>query len=302
MLKKVNFLILIGVFLIAGCVSPRKDAVKRDLLIRDRRPESERIVRKVSSDEYLPKNREGKMQYYMDAIEASPPLTVDFIYARDLKARGWEVGEYRMEPDDVVDISVWQIEKLNRTSVVRPDGRISYPLVGDVMAGGITVEELRKELTEKLARYIRNPQVTVNIKKFGGKRVAVINEDGGGKVLRFTQPIKVLEALAMSGGYNTDLNLKKIYVIREFKDKPDYAQVIVVNAQNLLRQGDIRENIYVNSGDTIFLARGMLATIEVFKKQVMEDLLDIEFQYHPVIQGHRAITGPSFRPLGDDNN
>lgn len=285
--------------LIGGCVSPRKDAVKRDLLLRDRRPESERRVKKVSSDEYMPKTRSGKIDYYMDAIEASPPLTVDIIYARDLKGRGYDVGEYRFEPEDVVNISVWQIEKLDRKSVVRPDGKISYPLIGDVQTEGKTVEELRKDITEKLKRYIRNPQVSVIIERFGGKRLAVINEDGGGKVLRFTRPIKVLEALAQAGGYNTDLNLKKIYVIREFKDKPDYAQLIVVNAQNLLRQGDIRENIYVRSGDTMFLARGMLATVEVFRREFDKLVGDIDFTYEPIIKS-RTTSGPKFGPFGDD--
>ena len=300
-LKKAKLFILIGVFLIGGCFSSRKEAVKRDLLLRDRRPESDRRVKKVSSDEYMPKTRGAKIDYYMDAIEASPPLTVDIIYARDLKSRGYDVGEYRLEPEDVVDISVWQIEKLNRKSVVRPDGRISYPLIGDVMAEGRTVEELRKDITDKLTRYIRNPQVTVIIERFGGKRLAVINEDGGGKVLRFTRPIKVLEALAQAGGYNTDLNLKKIYVIREFKDRPDYAQLIVVNAQNLLRQGDIRENIYVRSGDTMFLARGMLATVEVFRREIDKLVGDIDFTYGPLINS-RTTTGPDFQPFGNNNN
>ena len=123
--KKAKIFILIAALLIGGCISSRSDAVKRDILIRDRRPESERTVKKVSSDEYMPKTRSGKIDYYMDAIEAAPPLTVDIIYARDLKGRGWDVGEYRLEPEDVVDISVWQIEKLNRKAVIRPDGRIS---------------------------------------------------------------------------------------------------------------------------------------------------------------------------------
>ena len=90
-------------------------------------------------------------------------------------------------------------------------------------------------------------------------------------------------------------------MIREFKDKPDYAQIIVVNAQNLLRQGDIRENVYVKSGDTMFLARGILATVEVFRDKFDQLVGDIDFTYGPLIKSG-TTTGPTFRPLGNNNN
>lgn len=254
-MKKVNKgLIFLLIFLFFGCASGGgvKRYKDRNLVIRD----------------------------YLDDVEKAPPLLVDVIYARDVKNRGWEVGDYKVEIDDVLEISIWQVEELTRTVIVRPDGKISFPLVGgNIQAQGKPLEELEKDLAEKLSKYIKNPRVAIMIQEFGGKRAVVIKESGGGGVLRFTTPITVMEALAMSGGYNASLNLKKIYIIREPKEG-EHTKIIVVNAQDVLRRGDIRENVYIRSQDVIFLARGWLASVEAFQKEVGK-IMEYSYSLNP---------------------
>ena len=189
-------------------------------------------------------------------------------YASEIEDRGWQLKDYEMESGDILNISVWQIEELQRTVVVRPDGKISFPLVGDLQARGVTIENLRKGLEEKLSKYIRIPQVSVIVEGFGGKRAVVIDESGGGGIIRFAEPIRIIEALAMSGGYNTDINLSKIYIVRGGLTKGDEPKIIVVNAPKIFRDGDMRENILVHANDIIFLARGWLSTLIHFTDQL----------------------------------
>lgn len=204
--------------------------------------------------------------------ESAKPLPnvkqAELIYAGDIDDRGWELKDYRAETGDVLNISVWQVEDLQKTVVVRPDGKISFPLIGDIRAKGVTIEELRNMLEEKLGKYIRVPQVSVIVEAFGGKRVIVIDESGGGGIIRFAEPIRVAEALAMAGGYKTGVNLHKIYIIRGSQKKEEPSKIIVVNAHKIFREADMRENILIHSDDIIFLARGWLATLTTFIDQL----------------------------------
>jgi len=276
MRRKNSFLIFSLIFLLIGCTYG--------------------LSRRYQNKKTVIKDRNLIIRNYLDKKDTGPPLEVDIIYARQIENQGWDVRDYKIEFEDVLDISVWEIEKLKRTTVVRPDGKISFPLVGEVQAEGVTIEELRKELSKKLTRYIRNPQVSVTIKKFGGKRATVIRESGGGRVLRFTAPLQILEAVAMSGGYTTALNLKKIYVVRQPKTKNERTKIIVVDAQSLLRNGDVRENIYIQGKDIVFLARGWLSSVTNFRGQI-DSLIGMDFEYAPHQQA-ATFRGPRFSPWG----
>ena len=188
----------------------------------------------------------------------------ELIYATDIEDRGWELEDYRMETGDVLNISVWQVEDLRRTVVVRPDGKISFPLIGDVQGKGVTIDGLRNAIEEKLGKYIRVPQVSVIVEAFGGKRVIVIDESGGGGIIRFTKPIRMVEALAMAGGYDSNINLHKVYIVRGSMEKGKPTKIIVVNAHKIFREGDMSENVLVHSDDIIFLARGWLSSVSSF--------------------------------------
>ncbi|MBN1405171.1 MAG: polysaccharide biosynthesis/export family protein [Candidatus Omnitrophica bacterium] len=190
------------------------------------------------------------------------------LYAAEINDKGFELKDYRAETGDVLNISVWQVEDLQKTVVVRPDGKISFPLIGDIQAQGVTIEELRGTLEEKLGKYIRVPQVSVIVEAFGGKRAVVIDESGGGGIIRFAEPIRIAEALAMAGGYNADVNLHKVYIIRSGLNVNEPSQIIVINAHKIFREADMRENILIHSDDIIFLARGWLSTLTEFIDQM----------------------------------
>src|SRR4051794_25934938 len=105
---------------------------------------------------------------------------------------------YRLQPGDLISVSVWKEQDLQREVLVRPDGALSFPLAGEIDVDGKTVEELRVSLVERLKRYVPDPVVTVAVKAIGGNRVYVL-----GKVLRpgefpFSSPIDVMQALSLA--------------------------------------------------------------------------------------------------------
>jgi len=85
-------------------------------------------------------------------------------------------AEYIIGDDDVLYISVWQNDDLNMEVVVRPDGKISFPLIGDVAARGMTITQLDEEITKRLKEYIRFPEVSISLRKIGGSKVVILGE------------------------------------------------------------------------------------------------------------------------------
>lgn len=112
-----------------------------------------------------------------------------------------EAAEYTIGLGDILDVSVWQWPDLTMPSViVRPDGKISFPLVGDVQAEGLTLTALDAVLTGRLEEFIKAPEVSVSIAQFGGRKVIVLGEVGSQGVYAPTGKTSVLEVVALAGG------------------------------------------------------------------------------------------------------
>ncbi len=125
-----------------------------------------------------------------------------------------EATEYLIGPEDVLDISVWNEENLQRTVVVLPDGRISFPLAGNLMAAGKTVPELQDLLTERLRNFVHDARVTVSVEKITGLRIYVLGEvqkPGQYVVGRY---VDVLQALSLAGGLTPYAARDDIQVLR----------------------------------------------------------------------------------------
>lgn len=124
------------------------------------------------------------------------------------------VTEYHVQPGDVLLVSVWKEQDLSQEVLVRPDGGLSFPLVGDVNANGKSIAALREEFTERLKRYLPTPVVTVAVKSIGGNHVYVV-----GKVQRpgefpFARPLDVMQALSLAGGTTPFAALNDIVILR----------------------------------------------------------------------------------------
>jgi polysaccharide export outer membrane protein len=123
--------------------------------------------------------------------------------------------DYRIGVDDVLTISVWHEPDLSRSIPVRPDGRISLPLVGEVEAAGKTPPQLEAELRSDLSQFVKNPELTVIVAEIRSRRVNIIGQVMHPGAFSITQQMGVLDALAEAGGLRDFAKKKKIYVLRE---------------------------------------------------------------------------------------
>lgn len=104
----------------------------------------------------------------------------------------------------MLHISVWENPDLEQDVIVRPDGKISFPLIDEVQAEGLTISELDKVMTEKLKEYIRYPDVSISLKKMAGERIIVLGEVKSPGVYTLSGRKTVLEAVALAGGFTKD--------------------------------------------------------------------------------------------------
>ncbi len=158
------------------------------------------------------------------------------------------VDLYQIQPGDVLGVSVWKEEDLTREVIVRPDGQISFPLVGEATAAGETLEALRQELTNKLRKYIPDPVVTVSIRQLSGNIIYVIgkvNRPGQFPILR---NVDVMQALSMAGGTSTYASLNKIKILRR-----NGTQLTAIPFEyGEIEKGDnLEQNIILKPGDVV---------------------------------------------------
>ena len=154
---------------------------------------------------------------------------------------------YKIGPQDVLRIDVWKEPEISRTVPVRPDGRISLPLLNDVQAAGLTPIQLAGILSEGLKKYITNPQVTVGVTEINSRRVYVTGEVTKPGAFPLQSNMNVLQALTNSGGFTQFAKVKGIYVLRtedgkQVKHPFNYKDVVSGKHPDLnivLRPGDV---------------------------------------------------------------
>ena len=155
---------------------------------------------------------------------------------------------YIIGPQDVVDISVWKEPDLSRVVPVRPDGKISLPLLNDVQASGLTPAQLGAQITTNLTKYVTNPQVTVIVSQINSQRIYILGEVSRAGGYTLVPDMNVLQALSNAGGLTAFANSKKIYILRQDNGKQ---QKIPFNYKEVLSGKDPGQNIALKPGDTI---------------------------------------------------
>jgi len=160
-----------------------------------------------------------------------------------------QIPEYRIGPEDVIEIAVWKNEAVSRTIPVRPDGLISLPLLNDVQAAGLIPMELRRVLAEKLAAFVPNPEISVIVQQVHSAKVSVFGEVAHPGRYELKGPTTVLEILANAGGLTPFASRSEIFLLRP---QGNGTERIGIDRGRLLRDGG-RENLTVRGGDLIFL-------------------------------------------------
>jgi polysaccharide export outer membrane protein len=165
----------------------------------------------------------------------------------EAKPAGANSPDYVLGSDDQLHITVWKETDLTVTLPVRPDGKISLPLINDIQAAGLTPMELRDSITEKLKKYIADPRVTVVVTAMNSRRVFVSGEVVHTGAMPLLPNMTMLQALA-AAGFTQFANLKGIYVLRVENGK----QVkLPFNYRDVIKGNHPEQNIMLKPGDTV---------------------------------------------------
>ena len=178
-------------------------------------------------------------------------LLIIYLMTMTASIAGAEVPQgYKLRHGDLIQVSVWGEDKLQKESLILPDGSITYPLAGRVEVIGLTSTEAEKKIAEKLKAFLPDPQVSVVIANIAGNLVHVL-----GKVVKPGQvlmngPMTVLDALSVAGGIDKFADKGAIKVLR---NTPQGQKLIPVYYDQLIRGQHLENNIILNPGDTILV-------------------------------------------------
>jgi polysaccharide export outer membrane protein len=163
---------------------------------------------------------------------------------------------YVLGPEDVLEVTVWAYPDLTRTVVVRPDGRISLPLVGNIQAAGVSVERLTEFLTKAYGAYIITPQVTVIVKEFRKIRVSVLGQVARPGTYALPPGAALLDLLSAAGGATDVADLKVTRLLRPGQEP------LTVDVERLL-SGDVTLNVPLRGGETLVIAEDLISIVTV---------------------------------------
>ena len=161
---------------------------------------------------------------------------------------GVDNSAYQIGPQDVLKIDVWKEDQLTRTVPVRPDGKITLPLLNDIQAVGLTPMQLAAVITEQLKKFINSPQVTVSVTEINSRRIYVTGEVLKAGAYALLPNMTVLQALSSSGGFTQFARIKNIYVLRTENGKQTK---VPFNYKEAVSGKNPGQNIELLPGDVI---------------------------------------------------
>ena len=157
---------------------------------------------------------------------------------------------YRIQPGDVLEVSVWREENMLKTVLVRPDGGLSYPLVGNIQAAGKSVGELQELVTERLSKYMPDPVVTVSIQQLRGNKIYVVGRVQRPGEFEANRYMDVVQALSLAGGMTPYAAGNKIKVLRRENGE---LTAIPFRYGDIEKGENLGQNIILQSGDVVLV-------------------------------------------------
>lgn len=156
--------------------------------------------------------------------------------------------DYIIGPGDVLEISVWKEEALSKELTVLPDGKLTFPLIGNLVAAGHSANEIKKELTTKLTRFISDPIVSVGVRQVNSFIIYVVGKVNNPNNFLLNARVNVLQALAMAGGLNQYAEKNQV---RIFREQSNETIVFYFDYDKVSQGKNLEQNILLQRGDVI---------------------------------------------------
>ena len=177
-----------------------------------------------------------------------------FLFVTNIPAeeapKGAASTDYKIGPGDVLEISVWKNEDLTKLVTVLPDGKTSFPLIGELVAGGKSVVELKQEIEQKIERFVPEPTLSVRVQQMNSMLIYVIGRVNNPGRFALNADVNVLQALSIAGGLNPFAKRGKIKIYREL---PEDTEIIRFDYDDVINGKDLAQNIKLKRGDIIVM-------------------------------------------------
>lgn len=157
-------------------------------------------------------------------------------------------GEYFLGPEDVIQVWIWKEPDLSTTAVVRPDGKLSLPLIGELQAGGKSAMQIQEEIRTSLRGFLSDPVVTVIVKEINYPKISVLGNVNKPDVYKIKQKLTVLDAIAMAGGFTEFAKRDRVTVIRN--SSTTQQQRFSINLKNPNKEG---RPVYLQPFDAVYV-------------------------------------------------
>jgi len=178
--------------------------------------------------------------------ETKPANATADLPAADTPAAPVDPKAYRIGPEDVVSIMVWREKDVSGMFVVRPDGRITLPLAGEITVQDQTPEQVQTKVVELYSKFFNKPEISVSIARVGSKKYYLVGQVMRTGIFPIVVPINVLEAINAAGGFQEFANKKKVVILRGDKQ-------IKFNYEEVIKGKNMTQNIQVENGDHIIV-------------------------------------------------
>ncbi len=174
-------------------------------------------------------------------------------------------AQYQIQPGDQLDIRFYLTPQLDESVTVRPDGRISLPLVNEVIAAGLSPNQLRTLLVENYASELKTPEITVIVRSFAGQQVFVDGEVNGGGTVPLTTPTTVLQAIFTVGGFTDRAQVSEVVLIRRGPNREPL--VSVLNIKKALDGSDMSQDIRLLPFDMVYVPKKPIVHVNIWIDQ-----------------------------------
>jgi len=158
---------------------------------------------------------------------------------------------YVIGAGDILAVNVWKDAELSRTMPVRPDGKISLPVIGEIQAAGLTALQLQAQIGDKLRDYVRSPQVNVIVQEIKSRNFNIVGKVAKAGSFDLAKPTTVLDAIALAGGFQDFARTTKIYVLRPAPGAPQ--AMLPFNYKRVIKGQHAEQNVLLQPGDTVVI-------------------------------------------------
>ena len=240
--------------------------------------EKEEQLIQLKSESYQPQYNEQKLRLtrLIDVLAQKDlelkqrQKEISALKAKKIVTKKDATKEYTIGEGDVLYITVWKEEEdLDQEVIVRPDGRVSFSLAGDVPAVGLTFTQLKEELTQRLKNYIKHPVVSISLRKLGGNKIIVMGEVGRPGVYSVTGKRTVLKAIAQAGGFTQDAVARSVILIRGGLQDPKGKRL---NLTRAIKKGDASQNVVLYTEDIVYVPKRFIANLNYALTQILGPL------------------------------